>query len=149
MSAGDDGAHDEARGEDERELRTAGPYERIYALVAQIPPGRVASYGQIAAVDGRVTARMVGYAMAALDRGDVPWQRVINGRGTVSQRKGGGGTAPQQWLLQAEGVLFDRRGRVDFDTCGWSGPDWDWLERHGFYPAPIPVGLHHNPLKNK
>ena len=120
-------------------LREATPYERIYALVEQIPPGRVATYGQIAAIEGHCTARMVGYAMAALPSGrDVPWQRVLNRRGTVSERSGGGGTAEQRRLLQAEGVVFDPRGRVDFSHCAWPGPDWGWLEAHGYFPASMP-----------
>ena len=107
------------------------PYDRIYALVRRIPPGRVASYGQIAGYLPGVTARMVGYAMAALsDGGDVPWHRVINSRGEISARPGGG-PAEQQRLLDQEGVAFDRRGRVDFSAVRWQGPDLDWLVDHG------------------
>jgi methylated-DNA-protein-cysteine methyltransferase-like protein len=121
------------------ELRAAGTYDRIYAIVRQIPSGRVASYGQIAAIEGRASARMVGYAMAALDAAsDVPWQRVINARGEVSERSGGGGTSHQRQRLEAEGVFFDARGRVDFSRAGWDGPDSHWLSRHGFRPARRP-----------
>ena len=121
------------------ELRNASAYERIYALVGQIPAGRVATYGQIAAIEGHCTARMVGYAMAGLPSGqDVPWQRVLNSRGTISERSGGGGTSEQRRLLQAEGVLFDAHGRVDFSRCAWPGPDWGWLEQHEYYPASMP-----------
>ena len=60
-------------------------YERIYAVVRLIPPGKAAAYGQIAAIVGDCTARMVGYAMASVPTGsDVPWQRVINAQGKVS-----------------------------------------------------------------
>jgi len=117
-------------------LRAASVYERIYAIAGQIPSGRLASYGQIAAIEGHCTARMVGYAMAAVGKRQVPWQRVINSRGTVSERRHGGGTSRQRRLLEGEGVVFDRRGRVDFNLFGWSGPDWEWLEVNGFYPAP-------------
>ena len=58
-------------------------YERIYLVVRQIPPGKVATYGQVAQITGNCTARMVGYAMAACPD-DVPWQRVINAQGKVS-----------------------------------------------------------------
>ena len=34
--------------------------------------------------------------------------------------------------------MFDATGRIDFDTTGWDGPDIDWIERHGFHPAPRP-----------
>ena len=121
-------------------LRNADRYRRIYAVVRTIPRGRVATYGQIAAIEGSSTARMVGYALAALsDSGRaVPWQRVVNRAGAVSERSGGGGTSAQRRALEAEGVLFDTAGRIDFDTAGWDGPGIEWLERHGFHPAPRP-----------
>ena len=124
----------------ETTLRDASVYERIYAIASQIPPGRLASYGQITAIEGRCTPRMVGYAMAACGHRDVPWQRVINSRGTVSERRHGGGTSRQRRLLEGEGVVFDRRGRVDFRIYGWSGPDWEWLDTNGCFPAPPPGG---------
>lgn len=103
-------------------------YERIYALVRRIPRGQVATYGQVAALAGGCTARMVGYALAALPFDtDVPWQRVINRMGKISPRSGGAGGALQRQMLEAEGVAFDHAGRVDFAAVGWSGPDWDWL----------------------
>lgn len=120
-------------------LRDAPVYERIYAVVRQIPAGRVATYGQVAAIVGNCTARMVGYAMAALEyNSGVPWQRVINRQGQVSPRTGGSGSAKQRQLLEAEGVRFELAGgRVDFTRFGWSGPDWHWLDQHGFHPAPV------------
>ena len=129
MSAGDD-----------KSLRDASVYERIYAIAHRLPPGRLASYGQIAAIEGHCTPRMVGYAMAAVGGRDVPWQRVINSRGTVSERRHGGGTHRQRRLLEREGVVFDGRGRVDFALFGWQGPDWEWLDANGFFPAPAPGG---------
>lgn len=121
-------------------LRDAGRYPRIYAIVRRIPRGRVATYGQIAAIEGNSTARMVGYALAALSASNpaVPWQRVLNASGAVSERSAGGGTSRQRRALEAEGVVFDATGRIDFDASGWDGPDIDWIERHGFQPAPRP-----------
>jgi len=118
-------------------LKDAPVYERIYAVVRQIPRGRVATYGQVAAIVGGCTARMVGYAMAALPYPDVPWQRVINRQGKVSARTSGHGSALQRQLLEAEEVEFDAADRVNFSQVGWSGPDWAWLEQHGFYPVPL------------
>lgn len=118
--------------------RPAGVYRRIYAIIREIPPGRVATYGQIAAIEGRATARMVGYALASLTEDDVPWQRVINSAGRISERGGGGGTARQRLRLMSEGVRFDRRGRIDFDVFGWDGPDWGWIRDHGMFAVPPP-----------
>ena len=115
-------------------------YERIYRLVRRIPKARVATYGQIAVMAGR-TPRIIGYAMAAAPDGElIPWQRVINSRGKVSARAGGDGApdARQRQLLEDEGVVFDAEGRVDFARFGWPGPDWEWLQRNGYQPAPPP-----------
>ena len=98
-------------------------YKRIYAIVRQIPPGKVASYGQIARITGGCSARMVGYAMAALrdvSEGEtVPWQRVINSQGKISLT--GEGYAIQRQLLEQEGVHFNEQGTIDFDEFGWLG----------------------------
>jgi methylated-DNA-protein-cysteine methyltransferase-like protein len=99
-------------------------YEQIYEAVRRIPPGKVATYGQIAKIVGRCTARMVGYAMAALPAGfRVPWQRVINHKGEISARSRGDGALRQRRLLQKEGVRFDRHGRVNLKKVRWTGPD--------------------------
>jgi len=99
-------------------------YEQIYEAVRRITPGKVATYGQIAKIVGRCTARMVGYAMAALPAGfRVPWQRVINHKGEISARSRGDGALRQRRLLQKEGVRFDRHGRVNLKKVRWTGPD--------------------------
>lgn len=95
-------------------------YEQIYAIVRQIPPGKVATYGQVAALAGGCSARMVGYAMAALpENSDVPWQRVINYQGKISPHGFGYGSWLQRQLLEAEGVRFDEQGRIDLREFGW------------------------------
>ncbi len=114
-------------------------YPRIYEVVRQIPAGRVATYGQVAAIVGPpCDARLVGWAMASLRPGsDVPWQRVINAQGKISLRRASRGHELQRLRLEAEGVRFDARGRVDLATFGWTGPDPAWLAGHG-YPLPPP-----------
>jgi methylated-DNA-protein-cysteine methyltransferase-like protein len=113
-------------------------YERIYEVVRQIPSGRVATYGQIAAIVGDCTARMVGYALAATPAGsDVPWQRVINAQGKISLRANSGENTLQRQLLEEEGVRFDAENRVNFRQYRWPGPDLDWLLAHGFDPLPL------------
>ena len=95
-------------------------YDRIYAIVRQIPPGKVASYGQIARLVGGCSAQMIGFAMAALPEGsDVPWQRVINKQGKISPHGYGMGSVIQRQLLEEEGVIFDLEGRIDWDRFGW------------------------------
>jgi methylated-DNA-protein-cysteine methyltransferase-like protein len=106
-------------------------YDRIYEVVRHIPPGRVATYGQVATVVGPpVTARQVGDALAALRDGSleppVPWQRVINAQGQVSTGR------HQQQRLEQEGVIFNAKGCTDLRRFGWQGPDPAWAEAHGF-----------------
>ncbi len=99
-------------------------YQRIYAMVDSIPRGCVATYGQIAEEAGLPGhARQVGYAMRHLPEGTaLPWHRVINAKGEISPRPGSGYPS-QRRLLRAEGVRFDRRGRVDLKRFGWK-PDF-------------------------
>lgn len=99
-------------------------HERIYAYVRRVPAGRVVTYGQVAAAVGRCTPRMAGYAMAAVPFWEeVPWQRVINSRGEVSARRHGEGDVEQRRLLEAEGVVFNARGRIDLARYRWEEPD--------------------------
>jgi methylated-DNA-protein-cysteine methyltransferase-like protein len=109
----------------------AAYYELVWDLVRQIPEGKVSTYGRLAALLAPPTgmseaayqvrgARMVGGAMAACPA-DVPWQRVINAQGKVSLRGGEGGE-DQRILLEAEGVVFNDRDRVDLAVYGWEGP---------------------------
>jgi len=102
-------------------------FDRVYAVVRRIPRGKVASYGQIAALLGHPqAARTVGWALNALrdnDIDDVPWQRVINSRGRISISRADLGAELQQALLEEEGVEFDPRGYVDLRRFGWEGMD--------------------------
>ncbi len=99
----------------------ASSYARIYAVVRRIPPGRVATYGQVAALAGLAgRARQVGYALHALPEGNaLPWHRVINARGEVSPRAEPEWEGYQRFLLEEEDVDFDLAGRVDLERFGW------------------------------
>lgn len=93
--------------------------ERVYAIVRQIPVGKVTTYGQLALILGEgYTARTVGYVIGGSDE-DVPWQRVINSQGKCST---GRLTIPlnlQQELLEAEDVVFNASGKCDLATYQW------------------------------
>lgn len=94
--------------------------EQVLALVAQIPAGRVMTYGQLALLCGNSkAAREVGYIMHGLLEGsDLPWQRVINAQGRVSTNKVGFGDL-QRDLLSEEGIQFDGSGRCDLKALQW------------------------------
>ena len=97
-----------------------GAYERIYAIVARIPAGRVATYGQVARLAGLPgRARQVGYALNALKDEGLPWHRVINARGEISRRAEPEFERLQRQLLQREGVCFDAYGRISLPSFQW------------------------------
>lgn len=97
---------------------------RIWKVIRKIPRGRVATYGQIAALAGIPgQPRRVGHALRTLPPGSaVPWQRVVSAGGVL----GVGRYDPmagweQRTRLEQEGVCFGRRGRVSLTEFGWSG----------------------------
>lgn len=103
-------------------------YQQVWSLVQQIPPGRVATYGQITKMipkpdaisleDYQLSAsRWVGLAMAACPS-DAPWQRVINSQGKISHKTE---AAKQIMLLEEEGVFFSN-GKLDLNEYQWRGP---------------------------
>lgn len=100
-------------------------FEQIYRLVQLVPAGRVATYGQIARLLGMPRgARTVGWALRSLpDDLDVPWQRIVNARGTISFGPGSPGAGIQRSLLEEEGIVFDEQGKIDLKVFGWAGLD--------------------------
>jgi methylated-DNA-protein-cysteine methyltransferase-like protein len=103
-------------------------FENVWQLVCQIPPGRVATYGQIAALLDPPSGvshqaykafgpRWVGSAMAACPEG-IPWQRVVNSRGEISKRSSGISTNQKDLLIE-EGVEFNLSGRIDLERFKW------------------------------
>ena len=97
--------------------------ERVYETVRRVPHGLVVSYGGVAAMLGSPrAARGVGHALHVLPDGtDVPWWRVINRNGEISIRGVIHAERLQRALLEAEGVAFDERGRIDWRRFGWDG----------------------------
>jgi methylated-DNA-protein-cysteine methyltransferase related protein len=101
-------------------------YDRIYAVVRHIPYGQVATYGQVAQLANLAgKARLVGYALFRVDlqRDDIPWHRVINAKGEISESAfRQGGDHLQRSLLEAEGVQFSPTGQVNLRQYRWQ-PD--------------------------
>lgn len=110
-------------------------FERVYLVVRQIPPGKVASYGQIAALLGHPqAARTVGWALNALtaaQAAETPWQRVINSAGRISISRADLSADLQRALLEEEGIEFDANGHVDMRRFGWAGLTWAEVEALG------------------
>lgn len=103
---------------------------QVWDIVRQVPPGKVATYGQIAGLilppEGMdekaylvLGPRWVGTAMAASPEG-VPWHRVINAQGKISLRPNSGSLI-QRELLEAEGIVFDSHDRIDLKRFRWAG----------------------------
>ena len=96
--------------------------DRIYAAIAAIPAGRVASYGAIAAragLPGR--ARLVGRLLGEVPAGmDLPWFRVLRASGQIALPPGSRGFCEQCRRLRAEGVEV-RHGRVPLARFGLDG----------------------------
>ena len=110
-----------------------GAYVRIYSVVRRIPRGRVATYGQVAALAGYPHApRVAGYALHALPEGSpLPWHRVVGAGGRLSlARLSHDGATTQRMRLEREGVRFDARGRVAMDRFQWKAG----IERRGHRP---------------
>ena len=99
---------------------TGNTFDRIYEIVKQIPYGRVATYGQIAALAGnKRLSRVVGYALHVNpDPEHIPCYRVVNRFGEVSKAFAFGGENRQITLLEAEGIVFED-GRVNLDQYQW------------------------------
>ena len=96
-------------------------YDRIYAVVQSIPPGRVATYGQVADLAGLPGhSRQVGYALRVLPpESAVPWHRVVNARGEISCRRAPDSEGEQRMLLKEEGIVFEANGRIPLSVFQW------------------------------
>ena len=97
-------------------------FHKIRKVLLQIPYGRVATYGQVAALAGNPrAARTVGWVLNALpEESEIPWQRVINRHGRSSFPEEAKRRL-QQALLEQEGVEFDQDGAVDLAVFQWDG----------------------------
>ena len=93
---------------------------RVLTAVRRIPPGRVATYGDVAAMAGRPrAARAVGNIMKGLKRSDVPAHRVVAAGGKLGGY--GGNEAMKRALLVAEGIVV-KASRLRLKDYRWNGP---------------------------
>jgi methylated-DNA-protein-cysteine methyltransferase-like protein len=94
---------------------------RVRNVIAAIPEGRVASYGQIAALAGNNrAARQVAWILHSSSKAyNLPWHRVIGVNGCISLPRGRG-YEEQRMLLEREGICFDGRDRIDMNRYRWS-----------------------------
>lgn len=95
-------------------------FEKIYEVVKTIPKGKVATYGQVAALAGNARlARVVGYALHQNpDPSSIPCHRVVNREGKVAPGFAFGGSDVQRQLLEAEGIVFEADGTIDLGKYG-------------------------------
>lgn len=98
-----------------------GFFEEVYAVVRNIPAGKVATYGQIARLCGYpAKARIVGWALHSNPyKGEVPCHRVVNRNGGLSSGFAFGGIEEQRRLLENEGIKFDENGIINLDEYLW------------------------------
>jgi methylated-DNA-protein-cysteine methyltransferase related protein len=93
--------------------------DRVYELVRQIPKGKVATYGQIAATCGAAWAAWEVGQIAHTGPSDLPWQRVVSKQGGLANGWPGGGKAAHKALLEADGVKVSDDYTVDIENLQW------------------------------
>jgi len=93
--------------------------ERVYELVAQIPVGRVMTYGQIAAICGEPRAAWEVGQIAHNGPTDLPWQRVVNREGGLAVGWPNGGQEAHKAILEAEGIEVSSDYKVDVTHLQW------------------------------
>lgn len=104
----------------EKQKRNKDFFDRVYAIVRQIPYGKVATYGDIAEACGvRSAARTVGWALNGAKNSDLPCHRVVNRFGALTGRMHFGDYEIMEDLLRSEGVEFDKDGNVDLSKFLW------------------------------
>ncbi|MCE1228887.1 MAG: MGMT family protein [Firmicutes bacterium] len=97
--------------------------DAVLALVARIPHGRLATYGQIAGMAGFPRRpRQVGMVLKGLPEStDLPWHRVVNALGYVPSKGRWWGAQVQIQRLRDEGIDVDDRGNLDLAQYQWEG----------------------------
>lgn len=94
--------------------------QRVYDLVAQIPSGRVMTYGQIAALCGAAWAAWEVGQIAHTGPTGLPWQRVVNKQGGLAAGWPGGGRVTHAQLLRQEGIEVSEDYKIDVAQLLWN-----------------------------
>lgn len=102
-----------------RERQVSQFAQDVYDLVAQIPKGRVMTYGQIAALCGSPRSGIIVGQVAHWGPLDLPWQRVVNKRGGLAAGYTTGGREAHRRDLEAEGVVVNDTYQIDVDKLIW------------------------------
>ncbi|MBB5017283.1 methylated-DNA-protein-cysteine methyltransferase-like protein [Chitinivorax tropicus] len=99
-------------------------FQRFYAIIRHVPPGKVVTYGQVAELAGLPRrSRLVGHALKMMPEPlNIPWWRVVNSQGRISPRGLSGSDEYQRLLLEEEGVVFSDVGKIDLRCFQWQ-PD--------------------------
>lgn len=95
--------------------------DRVYVVVAQIPKGRLMTYGQVAAASGAAWAAWEVGQIAHTGPSDLPWQRVVNRQGGLASGYPGG-RAGHKAALEAEGIAVSDDYRVEIGQLLWQPP---------------------------
>ena len=100
-------------------------FESVYSIVRKIPKGKVATYGQIAALIGQPRkSKIVGWALHKNPYyGEVPCHRVVNRNGELSPSFAFGGQDNQKKLLEYEGIIFEKDGKINLSIFKWESND--------------------------
>lgn len=96
--------------------------DRVCALVAQIPKGRVMTYGQIAGICGNAAAARIVGGVAHYGDPDLPWQRVVNKKGGLASGYTYGGREGHKKDLEREGVKVSKDYMVEIEKLLWTPP---------------------------
>jgi len=95
--------------------------QRVKDVIKKVPKGKVATYGQIAALAGnpRAARQVVWILHSSSEKDKLPWYRIVNRQGRISLKRGYGYEI-QRELLRQEGIRFDKNDTIDFDRYLWA-----------------------------
>ena len=99
--------------------------QRVKDVIKKVPEGKVATYGQIAALAGnpRAARQVVRILHSSSEKDKFPWHRIVNRQGRIAL-KPGYGYEIQRELLRQEGIRFGKDDTINFDRYLWT-PSWD------------------------